>query len=60
MRLEKFILNLPQIEIVLKAAIRGCKELLDSEIRIVGLREKIEKRLKTLQKMKDVLNNHKE
>lgn len=53
-------LNLTQLKISIRNKITDYNEMLEGEIRTIGLREKIEKRLITLNKMLETADNHKE
>lgn len=52
--------NLTRLRQKVHAKLVDYKEMLRGEIRTIGLREKIEKRIRTLQKIAVILENHKE
>tara|TARA_R110000803_G_scaffold199854_1_gene264008 strand:- start:146 stop:412 length:267 start_codon:yes stop_codon:yes gene_type:complete len=58
MNLEKTLLNIPQLKQVVDNKILDCQTTLAKEIRIIGLRAKIENRLETLNKIQTLLVEH--
>lgn len=58
MDLDKTILNIPQLKQLVKNTIADCRDMLNGEIRTVGLREKIENRLETLEPILTKLVGH--
>ena len=53
-------LNLVQLKDSIENKLADYKEMLDGEIRIIGLREKVEKRVETLTALLIILNEHQE
>ena len=51
-------MNIPQFKQVVKNTKDEYKKMIDGEIRVMGLREKIESRLQTMTKIVEILNDH--
>lgn len=60
MEIDKLILNIPQFKQVVKNTKRDYEKMLESDIRVIGLRQKIEYRLQTISKIENILNEHKD
>lgn len=58
MNLEKTILNITQLKQVVKNQIEYYNDLLNGEIRVIGLRDKVNNRLETLNKVQTLLVEH--
>lgn len=58
MNVDNVKLNIPQLRTVLNNQINDYIDVLETEIRIVGLRDKIHKRIKTLSEVLVILNEH--
>ena len=54
------ILNIPQFKQIVNNTKADYIKMLEGEIRVVGLREKIGSRLRTIIKIEKILNEHKD
>ena len=52
------ILNIPQLRDVVDITIKDYNKFLKGNIRVIGLKEKIIRRKKTMQKILDILEEH--
>ena len=59
-KIDTPICNIPQLKVAVNEMIEGKKEMLKGEIRTVGLKEKIVKRIITLTEVQLILNSHKD
>jgi hypothetical protein len=58
MDIDKLILNIPQFKQVVKNTKEDYTAMLMCEIRTVGLRDKIERRFDTIEKIEKILDEH--
>lgn len=58
MNIEKTLLNIPELKQVVGNKIAEYNTMLENEIRLIGLRGKIENRLETLSKIQTLLVEH--
>lgn len=58
MNLDELKLNIPQLKQVVKNQIQYYNDFLSGEIRVVGLRDKVNNRLETLNKIQTLLIEH--
>jgi len=58
MNLDKTILNIPQLKQVVKNQIEDYNDFLKGEVRVIGLRDKVNNRLETLNKIQTLLVEH--